>query len=281
MRLHILSDIHLEFGKWPKSIDVNAIDADVTVLAGDIGVGLQGIQWALSIERPVVYVMGNHEFYGQRAMDELWRKAKERVRGTHVHLLENEAVLMDTPGRPQEPVRFIGATLWTDFCLLGAYQVRRMMEFAQYHLNDFQTILTTGRRSSSLHAHGGGRKKGSLLTARRTFELHCASRIFIESELDRMPCLASGALHSVKTVVVTHHAPSEASLAKQHAWPLLNPAYASNLDHLVCKADLWIHGHTHTAADYRIGSCRVVSNPRGYAGREEVREFNPMMVVEI
>jgi len=42
MKLHILSDVHLEFGKWPRNVDVNAIDADVTILAGDIGVGLEG-----------------------------------------------------------------------------------------------------------------------------------------------------------------------------------------------------------------------------------------------
>ena len=29
MKLHVLSDVHLEFGHWPKDVDVNAIDADV------------------------------------------------------------------------------------------------------------------------------------------------------------------------------------------------------------------------------------------------------------
>jgi len=100
MKIHVLSDIHLEFGKWPDAIDINAIDADVTVLAGDIGVGLEGIQWALSIERPVIYVFGNHEFYGQRPMHDLWRKAREKVAGTHVHLLENDAALIDDPKNP-------------------------------------------------------------------------------------------------------------------------------------------------------------------------------------
>jgi len=60
MKIHILSDVHLEFGKWPREIDVNAIDADVTILAGDIGVGLAGLDWALGFTRPVIYVCGNH-----------------------------------------------------------------------------------------------------------------------------------------------------------------------------------------------------------------------------
>jgi len=104
MKPHILSDIHLEFGKWPKNIDVNAIDADVSVLVGDIGIGLDGIDWALTINRPVVYVMGNHEFYGQRPMVELWRKAREKTAGTHVHLLENESMTLNG-------IRFLGCTL--------------------------------------------------------------------------------------------------------------------------------------------------------------------------
>ena len=27
---------------------------------------------------------------------------------------------------------------------------------------------------------------------------------------------------------------------------------------------LWVHGHTHTSHDYRVGRCRIVCNPRGY-----------------
>jgi hypothetical protein len=63
MKVRILSDLHLEFQDWkpPK------VDADVVVLAGDIHVGARGVDWArrsfpLS---PVVYVPGNHEFYGE------------------------------------------------------------------------------------------------------------------------------------------------------------------------------------------------------------------------
>jgi hypothetical protein len=46
LKLHILSDIHLEFSKWPKQVDISRIYADLTVLAGDIGIGLEGLQWA-------------------------------------------------------------------------------------------------------------------------------------------------------------------------------------------------------------------------------------------
>ena len=47
MKIHLISDIHLEFGK----LTLPEVDADVTVLAGDIGVGLQEIGRASCRER--------------------------------------------------------------------------------------------------------------------------------------------------------------------------------------------------------------------------------------
>ncbi len=64
MKIRILSDLHLEFQDWvpPKS------DVDIVVLAGDIHVGDHGIDWAPRSfpPTPVIYVPGNHEFYGIR-----------------------------------------------------------------------------------------------------------------------------------------------------------------------------------------------------------------------
>ena len=61
MKIHILNDLHIEFGAF----EPPPTDADVVVLAGDIGVGLEGLHWAQSCfsDKPVIYVPGNHEFY--------------------------------------------------------------------------------------------------------------------------------------------------------------------------------------------------------------------------
>jgi UDP-2,3-diacylglucosamine pyrophosphatase LpxH len=47
-------------------------------------------------------------------------------------------------------------------------------------------------------------------------------------------------------------------------------------------AELWIHGHTHFSADH-ISPCvtRVVCNPGGYAGIEENKNIDPMLVINI
>jgi len=81
MRLHVISDVHLEFQKWRSAWGIRTLDCGVHVLAGDIGVGLSGITWALRVfTHPVIYVFGNHEYYGQRPMTELLAKAKENGR---------------------------------------------------------------------------------------------------------------------------------------------------------------------------------------------------------
>ena len=64
MRVHIMSDLHLEFAPFQPY----RVDADVIVLAGDVHTGENGIKWILQTfpDRPVIYVLGNHEFYGQK-----------------------------------------------------------------------------------------------------------------------------------------------------------------------------------------------------------------------
>ena len=264
MRLHILNDLHLEFARWPREIDLNAIDADITVLAGDIGVGLEGIVWALAaFQRPVIYVLGNHEYYGQRLMPELLATARAKCRGTHVHLLENDAVAIDG-------VRFLGCTLWTDFALFDEEERNvRAMEEAGMKMGDFRQIMA-GRRDG-----GYGKNKLIPFTPAMARERHLASRGWLEGELAKP--------HDGPTVVVTHHAPSARSLTYQEPTWLLDAAYASNLERLMGESQvrLWVHGHTHLATDYEIEGTRVVNNPRGYVPGEMVGEFRPGMVVNI
>jgi UDP-2,3-diacylglucosamine pyrophosphatase LpxH len=89
-----------------------------------------------------------------------------------------------------------------------------------------------------------------------------------------------------ETVVVTHHAPSEKSIAPQYQNDTFNRCYYSNLDRLMWyfKIKYWIHGHMHTSFDYVIGddfySTRVICNPYGY-GMENSMYYNPAMVLDI
>ena len=107
MNIHILNDLHIEFEdfKPPET------SADVVVLAGDIGVGVQGLYWAQRLfpDKPVIYVLGNHEFYNNHTglVDALKAEARDNI-----HVLNDDQVIIDR-------VRFLGSTLWTDFALMG------------------------------------------------------------------------------------------------------------------------------------------------------------------
>ena len=247
MRLHVLSDLHLEFA----DLDPPATGADVVVLAGDIAVGLDGIDWAIERFRaPVVYVPGNHEYYHHDlALLDLMRA---RARGTHVHVLDEESVVLGG-------VTFLGATLWTDFELFGDAQTA--FDRAREQLPDFR-VIRDGRQP---------------LSPERSAALHRRARAWLAQAL---------ANSAADTVVVTHHAPHRGSLADRFATSPLSPAFISDLDALMGRAPLWIHGHTHTSFDYAVHATRVVCNPRGYAARSrpeapENADFVPGLAVEV
>src|SRR5690554_3685776 len=109
MKLQVYSDLHLEF----EPLSPAPTDVDVIVLAGDIHIGDKGVLWALETfpDRPVIYVLGNHEFYTHKYPG-LITKLKSLAQGTNVHVLEKDSVKIDG-------VAFHGCTLWTDFALFG------------------------------------------------------------------------------------------------------------------------------------------------------------------
>lgn len=233
MRIRILSDLHLEFGNF----EALPCDADVVVLAGDIAEGTSGIEWAkASFSSPVIYVAGNHEFYtGRRepkTRAQILRSLRKAAAGSNVHFLDNESIEIGG-------VRFLCCTLWTDFEIYG--DLTYGMAAAQYVMADFNGAILGER---GLYMPADARK------------LHLKSKGWLTKALSQP--------WSGKTVVVTHFLPSRRSIAPRWANDASNAAFASNLDDLVGKADIWIHGHTHDSMDYELDGCQVICNPRGY-----------------
>jgi predicted phosphodiesterase len=247
MKIHLLSDLHTEFAPF----EPPSTDADIVVLAGDVGVGTRGLpairDWFP--DRPVVYVAGNHEFY-RESIPRLHDKIAEETEGSGIHHLENRAVVIGG-------VRFLGCTLWTDFDIFGE-RVRCMHE-AQVTMNDFRLIriLPEYRRFHPMDA--------------RT--RHERSVRWLVSMLDEP--------FDGPTAIVTHHAPSLLSCRPAYRTNPVTAAYASDLEWMLDgRAALWVHGHTHFCVDYEIGGTRVVANQRGYP-HEPVEGFDPALGLEI
>lgn len=97
MKLLVLSDLHLEFGRLPTVKDGRGIEegADVVVLAGDIAEGERGIRWAREafISKEIIYVAGNHEFYSH-GFEALMDRIHEVARQMDVHFLKRDEVMI-------------------------------------------------------------------------------------------------------------------------------------------------------------------------------------------
>lgn len=273
LRIWVVSDLHVELTRgW----DLPAGDArppfDVMVVAGDLIPRMErGVMWLLErvTDRPVIYVPGNHEFYGAD-IDRTVEKARAVAAGTNVHVLQHNAIQIDD-------VTFAGATCWTDFGLFG--DPHRAMVVASERMNDFRKIRI-GRYAE--------RFRPSHALAR-----HMAARAFIELEM-RKP-------RAGKLVVISHHAPHPGSPRTHSDRPMpdefLDAAYRSDLTALMWPAaddgrgtlkpaDLWIFGHTHESEDIMIGETRLMSNAKGYGPWPpqqiwDNRDFDPNLVVEI
>ena len=79
-------------------------------------------------------------------------------------------------------------------------------------------------------------------------------------------------------------APSMKSIAPDDAEDQISAAYATRMEDMVQKADVWVHGHVHQSLDYKIGRCRVVCNPCGYRQRDgsvENANFDPNLIIEV
>ena len=253
MKLNVLSDLHLSVG----GMDRPRNDADVVVLAGDIARPRESAAWALGFDKPVLYVLGNHEFYGG-SIEDTANELKLLCAGTHVHVLDNDEIVIDG-------VRFLGSTLWTDFMLFGDGDARgAAMAGARHLMRDFSRIRI-------------GDATNALFTPADSVALFERHADWLDCQLD--------APHAGPTVVITHHAPSRQSIHPRYADSLLNACFVSDAERLARgdRAQLWIHGHTHDSFDYALHGTRVVCNPRGYAkaGVNENPRFDPDFMVEV
>lgn len=249
MKIHLLSDVHLEFAPYLRPFP----QADVLVLAGDVcSAGSLGLKDKYAIQAffqnafetydHILWVFGNHEYY--RSELETAEQVLFDFVGSefpeHRHKLVNlncSTVIIDG-------IKFIGATLWTDYL---RHDPLCMIDCTQ-SMADYRVIKMPG--------------EDRRINAADLYHLHEKHKRFIVDELE----LAE----DMKTFVVTHHAPSYQSIHPRYKGDLLNGGFCSDLEYIMLKYKpaFWVHGHVHDEFDYIVESTRVVCNPVGYPGEK-------------
>lgn len=242
----VMSDIHIEWNPFHfhKLPNVNYKEI-ILVLAGDICEVdnnvtntqklLEFLHFASGMFHSVVYVFGNHEFYGGN-MSFAKNKLQSQLDHHHlynIHILDQSVVnIGDT--------NFIGCTLWSDF-----EKGNPLVIFdAQALMRDYKKIR-----------FGGNYRKisPSVISA-----LHIQHKNFIIDSLTN--------LKGKNNVVITHHAPSWLSVPPKYSGDRLNGAYVSDLSDIILdhSPKMWIHGHMHSTSKYMVGNTKIVCNPRGH-----------------
>lgn len=251
-RLAYFSDLHLEFADFEMASDLGA---DMVLIAGDAHTKGRAGAWAARLGLPCALVLGNHDYYGSSLASAVVR-CRSNALGAPVAVLENQELRLSN-------LRLLGCTLWTDYRLLG--DAPGAMVFAEGKLRDPYASGMSDHRHIRARGHARARASDFALA-------HARSRSFLTQALAE-PC-------ELPTLVMTHHAPSPASLPSAEGNPL-DPCYASDLRGLLATggAQAWIHGHVHTVSDYLSGSTRVLCNPRGYP--DEDTGFDPRATLRV
>lgn len=307
MKIGVCSDLHLEFG--PVKIN-NPGGVDVLILSGDILVDadldiFDRRQLEMGFMRRkaksfheffdnvcrefphVLYVAGNHEHYHgdfPKTLDNLKRKLAYY---TNLHVLDKEVFKLDD-------ITFIGGTLWTDMNKEDPITLHAMRSM----MNDFRCVTNSKNQVYSrvpvyeyddkqmLVRDDGGKpnqigmkmkEQPAKFTAEDAVEDHKAMLAYIKTIVAEK--------HDEKFVVVGHHTPSHFSCHPRYKDDqVMNGGYHSDLSEFILdrpQIKLWTHGHTHEYFDYTIGETRVVCNPRGYDGYEDIATKFELKVVEV
>ena len=236
--IQVISDIHLELRQAvrPETIIKPRCSDGVLILAGDIGKPHPDtlspfLDYCCSKWAHVLYVAGNHEFYGKKHTRESTLAELRNYQTTRPNLkfLDRDIVTIDGQ-------RFLGCTLWCD-----------AKPFMQYAINDFNWI----KQGTTFNI--------KLIDTSDMAKWHMTDLEWLKANVQK------------DDIVITHFMPlSTTDLIELGHKSLYPPSeldmYYGNTDcyDLIKVPKLWISGHTHQSFDVQTDGARWVCNPYGY-----------------
>jgi Icc-related predicted phosphoesterase len=212
--------------------------------------------------KKVIVVPGNHSWYSSSVWGKEAQFWDDKKLPDNVFYLDNNSVVI-------EDVLFIGSALWTDFFREDPFAMQK----ASRAMSDFELIKKADYAVMGAY--------GQVIATNRVLPFdtvirHRESLAYIKSKL--------ADFSGMKTVVVTHHAPSSLCVREQYKGATLNAAYYSNLEDLILdntQIKYWAYGHMHQTKIDTLGETKLISNAFGYYYKEENRDFDPNLTFDI
>lgn len=250
MKIRLLSDLHTEFKLPYKTHAFNECRGeDVLVLAGDIASGstntVNVLKHFAEIFPQVVYVPGNHEYYGTR-FDDFNAKMRDKcAQLSNVHFLHRDSVQLSG-------VWFVGATLWTNFAKNYFSQ-----HAASKMIADFR-LIKDWKPEDAVEQYYLDREY-----IRMAYECFQGKKVIVTHFLPAQECISPRFARDTSG---------------------LNDYFANRLDYWIRELQdtTWMFGHTHDPADFYLGDTRLVANPHGYwKAQDEGQDFDPFKTVVV
>lgn len=263
MFIREVSDLHLEFyydlynknGPLAKQ-EVERIlpplqtdNNTVLIIAGDLASACVSDRIVTFMElvvhrfKHVIYVLGNHEYYGYDINKSLSTIRDALATSSKVDMTKLTIAGNDIETVNIDDVTFHCGTLWTDYDRGNPFS----MLAARRSMNDHR-LIRDGEEN--------------IFLPEDAYNIHLK---FVQDLIRRLENKDNS-----KTVIVTHHMPSYQAVNPMYmaneALRAHNGAYASNLDDIIMefKPAFWFFGHTHSAFEGKVGDTLLVCNPLGY-----------------
>ena len=243
MRILVMSDLHVEFHEDAGASFVASVDPT------GIDVVVLAGDIAVSTEIPATLGLLCRHFRGAQVLyvhgnHEFYESSIAEVQELTRQVARRQRNLrwLETRTVNFRGQRFLGATLWFPHDQRTVPNRQRLSDF--FEIQDFESWVYEQNRRT----------------------VHWLRRVVRAGD-----------------VVITHHLPTPRAVAQRFVDNPLNSFFVCDVEDVIeeQRPALWVYGHTHESADFRIADTRLVCNPLGYVGAEQNANFDTRCVIEI
>lgn len=245
MKIQYCSDLHLEFQANSDYLKKNplTVSGDILILAGDITI----LDDEYFNDPFFTFASDNYEkvYWIPGNHEYYYGDLSKFNKSTHIKLKSNISIV-NNMSLEFHGVRFIFSTLWSKISDVNAKRIEQSV-------SDFECITFKNKRFG--------------ITEFNSLHNECLN--FIKDSLIN---------RTDKTVVITHHLPSDLCNSAAHKNSPINEAFCSELSEYVekCGANFWIYGHSHfNQKPIYLGNTMLLTNQLGYVQLNEHGSFKP------